>query len=112
MKIILEHPWRNLALTIAFLWRGATFAFPVPHHRVAGRDARAPVRLSAVRAFRIRHGDAVRASYRGMKCVNQCAGAFKRHQQSPPSRSSCRFKLCAARIRAGYLATYLEPCFD
>jgi hypothetical protein len=28
MKIILEHPWRNLALTIAFLWRGANFAFP------------------------------------------------------------------------------------
>jgi hypothetical protein len=29
LKIILEHPWRNLALTIPFLWRGATIAFPV-----------------------------------------------------------------------------------
>jgi hypothetical protein len=29
MKMILDHPWRNLALTVAFLWRGATFAFPV-----------------------------------------------------------------------------------
>ncbi len=29
LKIILEHPWRNLALTIPFLWRGATLAFPV-----------------------------------------------------------------------------------
>ena len=29
LKIILEHPWRNLALTIPFLWRGATLTFPV-----------------------------------------------------------------------------------
>jgi hypothetical protein len=26
---IKEHPWRHLALTIPFLWRGATFAFPL-----------------------------------------------------------------------------------
>lgn len=29
MKIILDHPWRNLALTIPYLWRGATLAFPI-----------------------------------------------------------------------------------
>ena len=29
MKIVLDHPWRNLALTIPYLWRGATLAFPV-----------------------------------------------------------------------------------
>jgi predicted neutral ceramidase superfamily lipid hydrolase len=29
LKIILEHPWRNLALTIPFLWRGATLTFPI-----------------------------------------------------------------------------------
>jgi hypothetical protein len=29
MKIILDHPWRNLALTIPFLWRGATLTFPI-----------------------------------------------------------------------------------
>jgi hypothetical protein len=29
MTLIIAHPWRHLALTIPFLWRGATFAFPV-----------------------------------------------------------------------------------
>lgn len=29
MKIILAHPWRNVALTIPFLWRGAPFTFPI-----------------------------------------------------------------------------------
>lgn len=29
MKIVLDHPWRNLALTIPYLWRGATLAFPI-----------------------------------------------------------------------------------
>jgi len=29
MHLILEHPWRHLALTIPFLWRGATFVFPI-----------------------------------------------------------------------------------
>ncbi len=29
LKIILEHPWRNLALTIPFLWRGATLTLPI-----------------------------------------------------------------------------------
>jgi hypothetical protein len=28
-KIILAHPGRNLALTISFLWRGATLTFPL-----------------------------------------------------------------------------------
>ncbi len=28
LKIVLAHPWRNLALTVSFIWRGATFAFP------------------------------------------------------------------------------------
>jgi hypothetical protein len=27
--LILEHPWRHLALTIPFLWRGATLVFPI-----------------------------------------------------------------------------------
>src|ERR1700686_3958804 len=29
MALILAHPWRHLALTVPFLWRGATFAFPI-----------------------------------------------------------------------------------
>ena len=29
LKIILDHPWRNVALTIPFLWRGAILAFPI-----------------------------------------------------------------------------------
>jgi len=29
MQMIKEHPWRHLALTVPFLWRGATFAFPL-----------------------------------------------------------------------------------
>jgi hypothetical protein len=29
VSLIIAHPWRHLALTIPFLWRGATFAFPV-----------------------------------------------------------------------------------
>jgi 4-amino-4-deoxy-L-arabinose transferase-like glycosyltransferase len=29
LRYIREHPWRHLALTIPFLWRGALIAFPV-----------------------------------------------------------------------------------
>ncbi len=29
MRIVLDHPWRNLALTVPYLWRGATLAFPI-----------------------------------------------------------------------------------
>jgi len=29
MTLIFEHPWRHLALTIPFLWRGATFVCPI-----------------------------------------------------------------------------------
>jgi hypothetical protein len=29
LQYIREHPWRHLALTIPFLWRGALVAFPV-----------------------------------------------------------------------------------
>jgi 4-amino-4-deoxy-L-arabinose transferase-like glycosyltransferase len=29
LRYIREHPWRHLALTIPFLWRGALFTFPV-----------------------------------------------------------------------------------
>jgi hypothetical protein len=29
MTLILQHPWRHLALIIPFLWRGATFVFPI-----------------------------------------------------------------------------------
>jgi 4-amino-4-deoxy-L-arabinose transferase-like glycosyltransferase len=29
LQYICEHPWRHLALTIPFLWRGALFTFPV-----------------------------------------------------------------------------------
>jgi hypothetical protein len=29
MNLIIEHPWRHLALIIPFLWRGATFVFPI-----------------------------------------------------------------------------------
>jgi hypothetical protein len=29
LRYIREHPWRHLALTIPFLWRGALFTFPI-----------------------------------------------------------------------------------
>lgn len=29
MTLIVAHPWRHLALTVPFMWRGATFVFPI-----------------------------------------------------------------------------------
>jgi hypothetical protein len=52
-KIVLEHPWRELGLTVSFLWRGATLAFPflVFALCIAWRRRRDDLLLFAVPAF-------------------------------------------------------------
>jgi hypothetical protein len=52
-QIVLEHPWRELGLTVSFLWRGATLAFPflVFALCVALRRRRDDLLLFAVPAF-------------------------------------------------------------
>ena len=53
MNLIIEHPWRHLALIIPFLWRGATFVFPilVIVLAVAVRRRRYDLALFALPAF-------------------------------------------------------------
>jgi hypothetical protein len=53
MTLIIEHPWRHLALTIPFLWRGATIVFPVLVFAlvIAVRRRRYDLALFALPAF-------------------------------------------------------------